>query len=270
MCQTRGTGRIGAWIVGRRVKENSTQHHRALPGRESCVFGWSEAPFLLCMGLFSKFCAPTGKSLILILQNIVSTPSSEKYFAFPEPQISATSLSIPSRPEGRIMIATIVGRVAVDRGVLDPRMREDDCLARSHTIHVIASEAKQSISPHEERMDCFAALAMTVPRGYRSPHVHRRTLHPRLFRQDHPGLAFRICRPLRPRRRDPVRLFLPDAPIRQQHQFTRAGAAALRGDFPPRLTPDGVHRPGRRAGSAAEGGEGIQAAAERKGIQPSQ
>ena len=41
------------------------------------------------------------------------------------------------------MIATIVGRVAVDRGVLDPRMREDDCLARSHAIHVIASEAKQ-------------------------------------------------------------------------------------------------------------------------------
>ena len=41
------------------------------------------------------------------------------------------------------MIATIVGRVVVDRGVLDPRMREDDCLARSHAIHVIASEAKQ-------------------------------------------------------------------------------------------------------------------------------
>jgi len=27
---------------------------------------------------------------------------------------------------------------------------------------VIASEAKQSISPRKERMDCFAALAMTV------------------------------------------------------------------------------------------------------------
>jgi hypothetical protein len=27
---------------------------------------------------------------------------------------------------------------------------------------VIASEAKQSIGPHKERMDCFAALAMTV------------------------------------------------------------------------------------------------------------
>jgi hypothetical protein len=28
-------------------------------------------------------------------------------------------------------------------------------------ITVIASEAKQSISPRKERMDCFAALAMT-------------------------------------------------------------------------------------------------------------
>jgi hypothetical protein len=27
---------------------------------------------------------------------------------------------------------------------------------------VIASEAKQSISPSKERMDCFASLAMTV------------------------------------------------------------------------------------------------------------
>jgi hypothetical protein len=27
------------------------------------------------------------------------------------------------------------------------------------TIHVIASEAKQSIPPHEERMDCFVASA---------------------------------------------------------------------------------------------------------------
>ena len=30
--------------------------------------------------------------------------------------------------------------------------------------HVIASEAKQSIVRHEERMDCFAALAMTIQR----------------------------------------------------------------------------------------------------------
>jgi hypothetical protein len=29
-------------------------------------------------------------------------------------------------------------------------------------FHVIASEAKQSISPRKERMDCFAALAMTA------------------------------------------------------------------------------------------------------------
>jgi hypothetical protein len=29
-------------------------------------------------------------------------------------------------------------------------------------FHVIASAAKQSISPRKERMDCFAALAMTT------------------------------------------------------------------------------------------------------------
>jgi hypothetical protein len=40
--------------------------------------------------------------------------------------------------------------------------------AESHLeFHVIASEAKQSIPPCKERMDCFASLAMTqvVPRS---------------------------------------------------------------------------------------------------------
>jgi hypothetical protein len=32
----------------------------------------------------------------------------------------------------------------------------------SNSRVVIASEAKQSISQHKERMDCFASLAMTV------------------------------------------------------------------------------------------------------------
>src|SRR5206468_11647088 len=37
-----------------------------------------------------------------------------------------------------------------------------ECETISETIStVIASAAKQSISPHKERMDCFAALAMT-------------------------------------------------------------------------------------------------------------
>ena len=45
----------------------------------------------------------------------------------------------------------------------------------------------------------------------RLSHAHRRTLHPRLLRQERPGVAEAIRRPLRPRRRDPVRLFLPDA-----------------------------------------------------------
>jgi hypothetical protein len=34
--------------------------------------------------------------------------------------------------------------------------RECECMSA-----VIASEAKQSISPRKERMDCFASLAMT-------------------------------------------------------------------------------------------------------------
>jgi len=34
---------------------------------------------------------------------------------------------------------------------------------------VIASEAKQSILPRKERMDCFAALAMTANRKSKQP-----------------------------------------------------------------------------------------------------
>jgi hypothetical protein len=34
--------------------------------------------------------------------------------------------------------------------------------AWQRTIIVIASAAKQSISPRQERMDCFASLAMTA------------------------------------------------------------------------------------------------------------
>jgi hypothetical protein len=44
--------------------------------------------------------------------------------------------------------------------------REGEVLFRF--INVIASEAKQSIVPHKERMDCFAALAMTG-KGRASP-----------------------------------------------------------------------------------------------------
>src|SRR5258708_33925873 len=62
-------------------------------------------------------CCPTGKSL-LISGNRVK-PQNKKYFAFPEGQIRGTSIAIPSREEGRIMIATNVGRVAVDAGSAD-------------------------------------------------------------------------------------------------------------------------------------------------------
>ena len=54
-----------------------------------------------------------GKSLIPIFGSHVKTQN-KKYFAFPEGQIRGTSLAIPSREEGRIMIVTIVGRGAVD------------------------------------------------------------------------------------------------------------------------------------------------------------
>ncbi len=42
---------------------------------------------------------------------------------------------------------------------------------------VIASEAKQSISPRKGRMDCFAALAMTVSGRWHSTARHTRSRH---------------------------------------------------------------------------------------------
>src|SRR6266540_2114216 len=53
------------------------------------------------------------------------------------------------------------------------------CVARSRNyIHVIASEAKQSMSRHKERMDCFATLAMTVSKDIAMPQQKRRTFRP--------------------------------------------------------------------------------------------
>src|SRR5258708_37725206 len=65
---------------------------------------------------------PTGKS-VLICRNHVK-PQNKKYFAFPEGQIRGTSIAIPCREEGRFMIATNVGRVAVDAGSADSERRE--------------------------------------------------------------------------------------------------------------------------------------------------
>ena len=42
---------------------------------------------------------------------------------------------------------------------------------------VIASEAKQSIAPRKERMDCFAALAMTVSGRWHSTAHHTLSRH---------------------------------------------------------------------------------------------
>ena len=60
---------------------------------------------------------------ILIYRSRVK-PQNKKYFAFPEGQIRGTSIAIPSRQEGRIMIVTIVGRVAVDAGSAENERRE--------------------------------------------------------------------------------------------------------------------------------------------------
>jgi len=65
---------------------------------------------------------PTGKSL-LVIGNLVK-PQNKKYFAFPEGRNSGISVAIPSREEGRIMIVTNVGRVAVDAGSADNERRE--------------------------------------------------------------------------------------------------------------------------------------------------
>ena len=69
---------------------------------------------------------PTGKSLLIYRNRVkYKIKRNQKYFAFPEGQIRGISIAIPSRSEGRIMIATNVGRVAVDAGSADSeRLRE--------------------------------------------------------------------------------------------------------------------------------------------------
>ena len=69
-------------------------------------------------GVWVPACA--GTTLIMgmpipIYRNRVK-PRNKKYFALPNAK-SAHIFTIPSRPEGRIMIVTIVGRVAVDAEV---------------------------------------------------------------------------------------------------------------------------------------------------------
>src|SRR4030088_3525353 len=49
--------------------------------------------------------------------------------------------------------------------------------AQSIARAVIASAAKQSILPRKGRMDCFAALAMTVSRRWHSTARHTRSRH---------------------------------------------------------------------------------------------
>src|SRR5258708_21436008 len=115
---------------------SSGAFHRVLSSGRTCKGGirflWPSCfrrP-MHCVALFAKTkiaarlrpIGTTGKSL-LIYRNRVK-PQNQKYFAFPEGQIRGTSIAIPSREEGRIMIATIVGRVAVDAGSADSERHE--------------------------------------------------------------------------------------------------------------------------------------------------
>ena len=79
--------------------------------RVSCVNSRIE----LGMDAASATNQPDGKQLLFFASRV--KPRNEKYFAFPESQIRTISTAIPSRSEGRIMIATNVGRVAVDAEV---------------------------------------------------------------------------------------------------------------------------------------------------------
>ena len=65
---------------------------------------------------------PTGKSLPIFGKRV--KPRNKKYFALSRKPNQRYITSIPSRPEGRIMIATNVGRVAVDAGSADSERHE--------------------------------------------------------------------------------------------------------------------------------------------------
>jgi hypothetical protein len=54
-------------------------------------------------------------------------------------------------------VSSVRERAKVSSKTSGDQRREN---ANAYSV-VIASAAKQSIVPHEERMDCFAALAMT-------------------------------------------------------------------------------------------------------------
>jgi hypothetical protein len=49
-------------------------------------------------------------------------PLSQKYFCFPEPQITFISVAIPAHTEGRLMIVTAAGRDAMDAAASGARI----------------------------------------------------------------------------------------------------------------------------------------------------
>jgi len=81
------------------------------------------------------------------------------------------------------------------------------------SIHVVASDAKQSIVSHKERMDCFASLAMTVSHSVgKAPRAHHRGLGKRRICRVGKG-ALAPCPPFRPVDRWWARCALPTLQI---------------------------------------------------------
>ena len=77
--------------------------------------------------------------------------------------LSSSALCAIAHWGGRSSIPEASVIESMSRSVLDaPPSRGMTVVVALRHFTVIASGAKQSISPHEERMDCFASLAMTV------------------------------------------------------------------------------------------------------------
>jgi len=84
---------------------------------------WRVALSLLCMGLFRKILGPAPDGNHFRFTEFVSSPRIKNISLFPNHNQRYIA-SIPSRSEGRFMIATNVGRVAVDAGRADIERRE--------------------------------------------------------------------------------------------------------------------------------------------------
>src|SRR5882757_1179319 len=77
--------------------------------------------------------------------------------------------------QGQAAAVQISARDRFYRGVAEDRNGQDRSSGRDEDVTVIASVAKQSIAPREERMDCFVAslLAMTKQTTPPAPSRHK-------------------------------------------------------------------------------------------------